>query len=105
MVFPLPLAKKRSREAIYKFLSNKKYVGNVLLQKTMSEDGYQVKNPRELSSVLIRNYHSDIISDGLFESIQHIKFEYSKEAANDQEMKILIYANIFKSKLRSAKCQ
>jgi site-specific DNA recombinase len=67
---PSPTGKgKWSREAISKLLSNEKYVGNVLLQRTMREDGYQMKNQGELDRILIRNHHPAIISVELFEVV------------------------------------
>ena len=71
---------KWNREAISKLLSNEKYVGSVLLQKTMSEDGYQVKNQGELERVLIRNHHPAIISIELFEAVQWAKLERSNHS-------------------------
>jgi hypothetical protein len=61
---------KWNREAISKLLSNEKYVGSVLLQKTMSEDGCQVKNQGTLDRVLIRNNHPAIVSDELYGVVQ-----------------------------------
>ena len=78
-----------NREAISKLLSNEKYVGSVLLQKTMSEDGYQTKNQGKLGRVLIRNHHPAIISDELFVAVQHEKIERSKEVTNGLEMKMM----------------
>ena len=80
---------KWNREAISKLLSNEKYVGSVLLQKTMSEDGNQVKNQGELDRVLIRNHHPAIVSGDLFEVVQHAKLERSSEIVNEWEMKTI----------------
>jgi hypothetical protein len=52
---------KRNREAISKLLSNEKYTGSVLLQKTLSFCGAQFTNQGELAKVLIRNHHEAII--------------------------------------------
>ena len=48
---------KWNREAISKLLSNEKYTGSVLLQKTLSICGAQFTNEGELEQVLIRNHH------------------------------------------------
>ena len=80
---------KWNREAIFKLLSNEKYVGNVLLQKTITEDGYQVKNQGELGRVLIRNHHPAIISNELFEVVQQSKLERSNEITEKSEMKMI----------------
>lgn len=66
---------KWNREAISKLRSNEKYVGSVLFQKIMSEEGYQVKNRGELGRVLIRNHHPAVVSRELFESVQHANAE------------------------------
>ena len=90
MAPPSPTGKgKWNREAISKLLSNEKYVGSVLLQKTISEDGYQVKNQGELERVLIRNHHPAIVSAELFEAVQRAKLDRSKEDANAPEMKMI----------------
>ncbi|MEG1884463.1 MAG: recombinase family protein, partial [Clostridia bacterium] len=55
---PSPTGKaKWNREAISKLLSNEKYAGSVLLQKTMSFAGAQFKNDGELDQVLIQGHH------------------------------------------------
>jgi hypothetical protein len=86
---PSPTGKgKWNREAISKLLSNEKYVGSVLLQKTMSEDGCQVKNQGELNKVLIRNHHTAIVPEGMFEAVQRAKLERSKDIS-EPEMKMI----------------
>lgn len=69
---------KWNREAIFKLLSNEKYTGSVLLQKTMSLCGVQFKNDGELEQALIRNHHEAIISIQDFERVQQIKNERAK---------------------------
>lgn len=91
---PSPTSKARwNREAISKLLSNEKYVGSVLLQKTISKDGFQMKNQGELDRVLIRNHHPTIVSRKLFESIQYARLERSKNVINDPEMKMISHVN------------
>lgn len=80
---------KWNREAIFKLLSNEKYVGSVLLQKTMSEDGYQMKNQGDFKKVLIRNHHPAIVSGELFEAVQQTKLERSKDIPNEPGMKMI----------------
>lgn len=61
---------KWNREAIDKLLSNEKYTGDVLLQKTFVKDvltGKQFKNQGELKQYLIQQHHPIIISKELFE--------------------------------------
>lgn len=80
---------KWNREAISKLLSNEKYVGSVLLQKTMSEDGCQVKNQGALDRVLIRNHHPAIVSNELYWVVQYTKLERSKCVTGESEMKMM----------------
>lgn len=65
-----PSGKPRwSREAISKLLSNEKYTGDVLLQKTFVRDiftGKQMKNQGELDQFLIQEHHEGIIDRGSF---------------------------------------
>ena len=87
---PSPKGKgKWNREAISKLLSNEKYVRSVLLQKTMSEDGYQVKNQGELGRVLIRNHHPAIVTREVFEAVQRTKLERSTNVINGSELKMI----------------
>lgn len=87
---PSPTGKgKWNREAISKLLSNEKYVGGVLLQKTMSEDGYQVKNQGKIDRVFIENHHPAIVLIDLFEDVQRIKFQRSKNNVENMEIKII----------------
>lgn len=64
---------KWNREAISKLLSNEKYTGSVLLQKTMSVYGTQFKNDGELEQVLIKNHHDAVVSAEDFDKVQRIK--------------------------------
>lgn len=86
---PSPMGKaKWNREAITKFLSNEKYTGSVLLQKTMSVCGIQVQNDGELEKVLVKNHHEAIISVEDFEKVQQIKMERSKVPAQEIGMEL-----------------
>jgi|AGTN01.1.fsa_nt_gi Recombinase. len=80
---------KWNREAISKILSNEKYVGSVLLQKTISSCGYQVKNQGDADKVLIKGHHPAIISKELFEAVQEAKFERSKGTTEEMGMKMM----------------
>nr|WP_314460545.1 recombinase family protein [uncultured Clostridium sp.] len=77
---------KWNREAISKLLCNEKFIGSVLLQKMMSEDGYQVKNQGDLDRVLIRNHHFVIISIELFEAVQNVKVVRSKDVTKSEKI-------------------
>lgn len=69
---------KWNREAIDKLLSNEKYVGAVLLQKTVTILGVQVENKGLESRYLTSNSHSAIISLELFQDVQRAKVERSR---------------------------
>lgn len=74
-----PLGKdKWNREAIDKLLSNEKYIGVVLLQKTFSIMGTQFKNNGIEDKYLTRNSHSAIISLELFKKVQEEKLKRSR---------------------------
>lgn len=77
---------KWNREAISKLLSNEKYIGSVLLQKTVTLAGYQVKNEGDADQVLIRNHHPAIVFRELFEAVQRAKLERSKTVDTRMEM-------------------
>lgn len=69
---------KWNREAISKLLSNEKYVGNVMLQKTHNFCGIQFENEGELAKVLMKNHHSAIISLDEFAKTQQLKAQRAK---------------------------
>lgn len=65
-----------STSTIDRILSNEKYVGDVLMQKSYTEDfliGKRKKNEGELAMYLIENDHEAIISRELFEKVQKKK--------------------------------
>ena len=64
---------KWNREAISKLLSNEKYAGAVLLQKTYVEDfftGKQKKNVGQRERYYYKNNHEAIMSLEIFERVQ-----------------------------------
>jgi len=80
---PSPTGKpKWSREAIDKLLSNEKYTGRVLLQKTISTGVYQINNDDLMNRYLYIGTHEAIISDGLFQAVQQAKRERAKSPQN-----------------------
>lgn len=65
-----------STSTIDRMLSNEKYVGNLLLQKTCTPDfltGKQKKNCGEQSMFLVENAHEPIVSKEIFEDAQRRK--------------------------------
>ena len=65
-----------STSTIDRMLSNEKYIGQVLMQKTYTPDfltGKQEKNKGELTMYLIENAHEPIIDRETFERVQEMK--------------------------------
>jgi len=80
---PSPTGKpKWSREAIDKLLSNEKYTGRVLLQKTISIGAVQVKNNDLMDQYLYTDAHEAIISDEEFMAVQQEKLKRAKNSEN-----------------------
>ena len=69
---------KWNREAIDKLLSNEKYTGRVLLQKTISTGISQIENNGLMDRYLYTDTHEAIISDELFMAVQQEKFKRTK---------------------------
>jgi len=69
-------------ETISKLLSNEKYTGNVILQKTVVKDyliGKQVKNQGYEQMYLVSNCHEPIISQEIFDWVQQEKAKRGKK--------------------------
>ena len=64
---------KWNREAIDKLLSNEKYTGRVLLQKTVRFETMQIDNTGFEEQYLYIGAHDAIISDSLFLAVQQQK--------------------------------
>lgn len=75
---PSPTGKPRwNREALNKLLSNEKYTGRVLLQKTVNISGSKIKNDGFINRYLYTNSHKAIISDETFKAVQQEKLRRS----------------------------
>lgn len=73
---PSPTGKpKWNREALNKLLSNEKYTGRVLLQKTISVGGYKIKNDGFIDWYLYSDSHEAIIPDKMFKAAQQEKMQ------------------------------
>ena len=79
---------KWSREAIDKLLSNEKYTGRVLLQKTVSTGVVQIENDGLMDRYLYTDAHEAIISDEMFMAVQREKLGRSKEPQNHVAMRL-----------------
>ena len=78
-----PAGKPRwNREAIDKLLSNEKYTGRVLLQKTVSTGAVQIENNGLMERYLYTGSHEAIISDEMFMAVRHEKLKRAKNPEN-----------------------
>ena len=71
-----------STSTIDRMLSNEKYVGQVLMQKTYTPDfltGRQVKNQGQLAMYLVEDALEPIIDKDLFEKVQRMKGQIKKQ--------------------------
>ena len=85
---PSPTGRSKwNREAIDKLLSNEKYTGQVLLQKTVSTGAVQIVNNGLMDRYLYTDTHEAIIPDEMFMAVQQEKFSRSKEPQNNVAMK------------------
>ena len=71
-----------STSTIDRMLSNEKYIGQVLMQKTYTPDfltGRQVKNQGELEKYLVEDAHEPIIDKETFDKVQRMKGRIKKQ--------------------------
>lgn len=73
---------KWNREAIDKLLSNEKYTGRVLLQKTISTGAVQIENDGLMERYFYTGTHEAIISDEMFKAVQEEKQKRSNALEN-----------------------
>ncbi len=95
--------KQWSKNVISSILSNEKYVGDALLQKTYVVDIYSKKakkNTGEVNQYYIKNSHEGIIPRKTFEEVQRLISE--RKNTDDQQ---LSYTYTFSSKLICSCCQ
>ena len=89
---PSPTGKpKWNREAIDKLLSNEKYTGRVLLQKTVSTGAVQIENNGLMERYLYTDSHEAIISDDVFIAVQQEKIKRTKNPENMIAMKFVFW--------------
>ena len=77
-----------NREAMDKLPSNEKYIGRVLLQKTISTGAVQIENDGLMGRYLYTDAHEAIISDKMFMAVQQEKLSRSKEPQNHVAIKL-----------------
>lgn len=79
---------KWNREAIDKLLSNEKYTGRVLLQKTISTGISQIENDGFMDRYLYTGTHEAIIPDEMFIAVQQKKLKRTKNSEKIIAMKL-----------------
>ena len=85
---PTPTGKEMWRHGtVENILSNEKYTGRVLLQKTVSVGGSQIKNDGLMDRYLYTGSHEAIISDEMFQAVQQKKLSRAKNPENMVAMK------------------
>ncbi len=86
---PSPTGRPRwNRETIDKLLSDAKYTGRVLLQKTVSTGAVQIENDGLIDRYLYTGSHEAVIPDEIFMALQQEKLSRSKEPQNHVAMKL-----------------
>ena len=86
---PSPTGKpKWNREALNKLLSNEKYTGRVLLQKTISAGGSQVKNDGFMERYLYSDSHKAIVSDEIFRDVQQKKLQRTNQPEKELSIRL-----------------
>lgn len=87
---PSPTGKSKwNREAIDKLLSNEKYTGRVLLQKTISTGMSQIENNGLVDRYLYTGSHEAIISDETFRAVQQEKLSRTKGHEKEVAIKLV----------------
>ena len=79
---------KWNREALNKLLSNEKYTGRVLLQKTISAGGSQVKNDGFMERYLYSDSHKAIVSDEIFRDVQQKKLQRTNQPEKERSIQL-----------------
>ncbi len=86
---PSPTCKSKwNREAIDKLLSNEKYTGRVLLQKTISTGISQIDHNGLMDRYLYTDTHEAIISDEMFMAVQQEKLTRAKNPEKTVAMRL-----------------
>ncbi len=71
---------KWNRQAINKLLSNEKYTGCALLQKTRTEHGRQIRNGGQTDQYMYLDNNPAIISKEMFNAVQEEKLNRSRNS-------------------------
>ena len=88
---PSPTGKpKWNREALNKLLSNEKYTGRMLLQKTISAGGSQIKNDGFMERYLYSDSHKAIVSDEIFRDVQQKKLQRTNQPEKELSIQLFL---------------
>ena len=74
-----------SRETIAKILNNEKYLGEVMLGKTQTVNGVQVKIADAAMQTVMHGHHEAIISEELFAEVQRERQRRSRAKVHSQK--------------------
>lgn len=81
---------KWNKEAIDKLLSNEKYTGRVLLQKTVSTGAAQIENNGLMERYLYTGTHEAIVSDEVFRAVQDEKQKRGNTSEHKATMELAL---------------
>lgn len=79
-------------------LSNEKYIGQVLMQKTYTPDfltGKQVKNQGQIAMYLVEDANEPIVDKGIFDKVQRMKGRIKRQTDAQENGKLQILGRIF----------
>ena len=87
-----------STSTIDRILSNEKYIGQVLMQKTYTPDfltGKQMKNQGQIAMYLVEDAHEPIIGKDIFDKVQRMKGSIKRQADAQEDGKLQILEPTF----------
>lgn len=87
-----------STSTIDRMLSNEKYIGQVLMQKTYTPDfltGKQVNNQGQIAMYLVEDAHEPIIGKDIFDKVQRMKGSIKRQADAQEDGKLQILEPTF----------
>ena len=79
-------------------LSNEKYIGQALIQKTYTPDfltGKQVNNQGQIAMYLVEDAHEPIIGKDIFDKVQRMKGSIKRQADAQEDGKLQILEPTF----------
>lgn len=96
---------KWSSTTIKAILSNEKYTGDSLFQKTYTDEGYKRnRNNGELQKYLVKNNHEPLVSHEDFNKVKKLLYQNAKEKGNGKNTSKYQQRYTFSGKLICGKC-